>query len=361
MPEKIKILYIDDEVNNLIGFKASFRLDYKILTAQNTDEAIDILNKNPDIHIIFCDQRMPEKTGVQFFEEIRNKFPLPIRILITGYTDVQSVIDAVNLGNIFRYVKKPWTESDIQSAVQEADKFYTTTSLLSVKNKELQKAYDELDKFSYSVTHDVRRPLLSMLGAIEVAQQIDDVEEIKQLLTLMQESVNNLDSFIQSLHDYYNINRGQLELVDIEFSELVKELQEKYGLIAKVSNVNFITSISQAQKFRSDKISLKIILNNLVSNAFKYQKKNNEDKRVELDVNVEPASVTITVKDNGIGIQDHHLGEIFDLFFRATSEEVGSGFGLYTVKDALLKLKGEIKVNSVFGEGSVFTVTIPNK
>jgi two-component system, sensor histidine kinase and response regulator len=286
---------------------------------------------------------------------------LPIRILITGYTDIQSVIDSINLGNVFRYVKKPWTENDIESAINEANKFYTTTSLLTIKNKELQKAYDELDKFSYSVTHDIRRPLLSILGAIDVAQQVHDIKDVQNLLVMMKESVNNLDNFIQSLHDYYNINRGQLQLEEIEVEELVKELQEKYGLIAAVEGVEFITNVSQSNSFRTDKISLKIILNNIVSNAFKYQKRNNENKLVELDINVQAAFAVIKVKDNGIGILEQHQGEIFDLFFRATTEEVGSGFGLYTVKDALLKLKGEIKVDSSIGEGSTFTVIIPNK
>jgi len=361
MAEKIKILYIDDEEANLLGFKASFRLNYKIVIAQNTIEAIEHLNAHPDIRIIFCDQRMPDKTGVQFFEEIRNQYPLPIRILITGYTDIQSVIDAVNIGHIFRYVKKPWVENDIESAINEADRYYTTTSLLSVKNKELQKAYDELDKFSYSVTHDIRRPLLSILGAIDVAQQVDNIKDVQNLLEMMRESVSNLDSFIQSLHDYYNINRGQLQLEDIEFDVLVKELNEKFGLIATVENVNFSVQVVQPNSFRTDKLSLRIILNNLVSNAFKYQKRNSENKLVELDINVQAAFAVIRVKDNGIGIQDQHLGEIFNLFFRATSDEVGSGFGLYTVKDALVKLNGEIKVDSILGQGSTFTVIIPNK
>jgi two-component system, sensor histidine kinase and response regulator len=81
--EKIKVLYVDDEMNNLISFKASFRMKYNIFIANNTSEALDHLNKNPDMRIIFCDQRMPDKTGVQFFEEIRSSFSKPIRILLT--------------------------------------------------------------------------------------------------------------------------------------------------------------------------------------------------------------------------------------------------------------------------------------
>jgi response regulator RpfG family c-di-GMP phosphodiesterase len=122
-PEKIKILYVDDENVNLVGFKASFRMDYQILTANNTTDAAELLSKNPDIRIIFCDQRMPDKTGVDFFKEIRSTYPHPIRILLTAYTDMESLIEAINLSNIYRYVKKPWEEIDVISSIEEANKF----------------------------------------------------------------------------------------------------------------------------------------------------------------------------------------------------------------------------------------------
>jgi len=109
--EKIKILYIDDEPENLVGFKASLRFDYQILTAVNIPDAISCLDNNPGIRIIFCDQRMPGKTGVDFFEDIRVTHPLPVRIILTAYTDIESIIDAINKGHIFRYVQKPWSES----------------------------------------------------------------------------------------------------------------------------------------------------------------------------------------------------------------------------------------------------------
>src|SRR5476651_1729880 len=143
MSEKIKILYVDDEPDNLVGFKASLRMDYHILTAVNIPQAMSCLSNHPDIKIIFCDQRMPETTGVEFFEDIRISHPLPVRILLTAYTDVESIIDAINKGNIFRYVKKPWLESDIRSAIAEAGKYYMVNSMLAIKNGELQKAYNE--------------------------------------------------------------------------------------------------------------------------------------------------------------------------------------------------------------------------
>ncbi|MGI4749441.1 MAG: ATP-binding protein [Janthinobacterium lividum] len=359
--DKIKILYLDDEINNLVGFKASFRVDYNVLIANNSEEAHQQLEKHKDIRIIFCDQRMPDQTGVEFFEEIRNIYPLPIRILLTGYTDIESVIESINRGNIFRYVKKPWATEEIVSSIDQANKFYTVNSMLSVKNVELQKAYNELEKFAYSVTHDIRGPLLSILGATDVAQYIDDIEEIKEMLRLMEKSVKKLDAFILNIHDYYSLKQGELQIKEVKLEDIVNDQIENFKVTTTVKNITFTTHVEQNEPFRTDEVSFKIILNNLLSNAFKYQQKNNPDKRVDLDIQVKKGIATIQIKDNGIGILDKHLGDIFNMFFRATAEEVGSGIGLYNVKDAVTKLVGEINVTSVFEEGTTFYITIPTK
>ena len=360
MAEKIKILYIDDEPDNLVGFKASLRLDYHILTAVNAPQALSCLENHPDIRVIFCDQRMPDKTGVEFFEEIRISHPLPVRILLTAYTDVESIIDAINKGNIFRYVKKPWAEADVISAIDEANKFYKANSMLSIKNDELEKAYNELNKFAYSVSHDIRGPLSGILGAINVAREIDDIEEMKEMLFLMEKSLKKLDTYILSMHDYYSLQRGELKVSEVDFKKLIDELKDIYVVLAKTSGVEFDISIKQEEVFRSDVIPLKLIFNNLLSNAFKYQDKVRNDKKVEVVIEVEKSVATIYIKDTGIGILGSHIGEIFNLFYRANSQEVGSGFGLYNVKSAWLKLNGQIEVNSVMHQGTTFKVTIPS-
>ena len=359
--EKIKILYVDDEINNLTGFKASFRMNYNIMIAVNATDAMQHLSSHPDIRVIFCDQRMPGKTGVQFFEEIRSRYPKPIRILLTGYTDIDSVIDSINLGNVFRYVKKPWADDDILGAINEANKFYVSNSLLAVKNEELQRAYNELDKFSYSVTHDMRGPLLSVLGAIDAAQHMDDITEIRKMLLMMQDSVKNLDDFIQSIHDYYNLNRGELEIKEIDFKELVEEQIKIFNFTYLMSDVRFNTNIIQKEIFRGDVLSIKLILNNLLSNAFKYQRKDNPNKTVDLNILVENGHAVIDVIDNGVGIAESYLGDIFNMFFRASTQEVGSGFGLYNVKAAVTKLNGKITVDSEINKGTHFKVLVQNK
>lgn len=141
---KIAVLYVDDEENNLISFKATFRLKYKIYTAINGPTAIDIV-KNNHIDIIITDQRMPEMTGVAFLEEIIKINPDPMRILLTGYADMAAVVDAVNKGKIYHYLSKPWNEQELDETIQRAYEIYAerknvieTYSKLEVSNEQLE-------------------------------------------------------------------------------------------------------------------------------------------------------------------------------------------------------------------------------
>ncbi|GGG84938.1 hybrid sensor histidine kinase/response regulator [Parapedobacter pyrenivorans] len=356
-----EILYIDDEANNLVSFKATFRYRYPIYTAISTDEARDILRSNPNIRIIFCDQRMPGETGIDFLHHIKLDFPRPVRILLTAYADMETVVDAVNKGHIFRFVRKPWVEEEIISSIEEANKFYITNSMLDIRNVELQKAYDELDKFAYSVSHDLRDPLTGVLSAIKLGLEFDSVERIHEILALMESSVLRLNAYINSLHDYYLLKRGELTISEIDFQSLFEYLRSFYSVYTQSNNVEFTIDSSQKEEFKSDETTLKLILHNLLSNAFKYQKKDGDGKIVKLSVVVDNGKATIQVSDTGIGIAEQDIGEIFKLFFRGSDQAEGTGFGLYNVKSALAKLRGEIEVSSTEGEGTTFAVTIPGK
>ncbi|MEH6307420.1 response regulator [Olivibacter sp. CPCC 100613] len=143
-PQKIRILFVDDEEHNLISFKATFRTKYKIETAIGGLEAIEKL-KNNEFDIIITDQRMPRMTGVEFLEQIIETHPDPIRILLTGYTDMAAVIDAINKGKIFHYLTKPWNEEELDNTIQKAYQLYLEkkkmkdeNQLLSITNEQLE-------------------------------------------------------------------------------------------------------------------------------------------------------------------------------------------------------------------------------
>lgn len=130
--QHIHILYIDDEIHNLNAFKASFRRLYTVFTAESAEDAVKILSQN-DIHIIISDQRMPRMTGIEFFESILERYPEPIRILLTGYADINAVIDAINKGQVYKYFSKPWNEEELRHNIEKAYEVYA----LRKENKEL--------------------------------------------------------------------------------------------------------------------------------------------------------------------------------------------------------------------------------
>lgn len=361
MNETPEILYIDDESNNLLSMKAAFRFHYKIYTAINTDEARKILSEHPTIRVIFCDQRMPGETGIEFLSKIRKDFPRPVRILLTAHADMETVIEAVNRGHIFRFVRKPWVEEEIISSVEEANKFYIATSLLDVRNEELQKAYDELDKFAYSVGHDLRDPLIAMHSTVRLSLRFDDVKRIHEILGHMQTSMSKLFVYINNLHDYYLQRRGGLHIADVDFQALFDYFRDFYNIHIENNNIRLIVTCVQHEVFRTDEVALKLIIQNLLSNAFKYQRRDSDEKKVELSAEVGGNRAVIRVKDNGIGIDKKDLDQIFKLFFRVNDQTAGAGFGLYNVKSIVSKLQGEIAVDSTRGEGTTFTVTLPCK
>lgn len=145
MPEKaISILYVDDEINNLIAFRAVFRTKYTIFTALSGLEGLAILNEH-DIQIIITDQRMPNMTGVEFLEEVIQKYPAPIRILLTGYTDMSAIVDAINKGSIFQYLNKPWDEDELEEVIQKAYEVYLKKVEIMEENKELSITNQQLE------------------------------------------------------------------------------------------------------------------------------------------------------------------------------------------------------------------------
>ena len=142
--DKIKILYVDDEENNLQAFKATFRRDYKIFLAISAKEGEEILSRE-QIDIIIKDQRMPEKTGVEFLESIIPLHPRPIRLLLTGYTDIQAVIDAINKGQVYHYLTKPWEEDYLRTVIKNAFEVYSLRRENERLTQALLKANEQLE------------------------------------------------------------------------------------------------------------------------------------------------------------------------------------------------------------------------
>jgi len=355
--KKIKVLYDDDESNNLLAFQASFRRIFEVHTANSSAEGMRILNDH-DIHVVICDQRMPQSTGVEFFQIVRKAFPEPIRMLLTGYTDAEAIVDAINKGEIYRYIKKPWDDLELKNAIQNAFEIYITRMQLRTKITELEKTNDELNRFVYSTSHDLRSPLASIMGILNLAKMENSVDDPNGYLGMIETCVQRMDGFIQKIIEYYKSIRVDDVYEEIDFEQLLNEIIEICRM--QNQNIDFSVSVDQSVPFQGDSFRLSVILNNLISNAVKYQKTAEETPWVKVNVNVNERRAIIKIEDNGIGIVEQHLNNIFKMFFRSSNNVTGLGIGLYIVKEALNRVGGEIFVHSVYGEGTMFELKVPN-
>lgn len=204
---KIQILYIDDEPNNLISFKATFRTDYHVFLAETTAEGYAILKKNPGIQVVLCDQLMPEETGVQFFERLAAEFPDLVRMLISGYTDMDSMIKAINHGHIYQFIQKPWHESQLRAAIEDGSHYYDTTVKLAQRNKALQQAYEDAGQLTYRIIWEAHTSILSLLDTIGNAEQAVNNEGAGKLLSLLTEVLEQTSSYLVNMHECYNLIR----------------------------------------------------------------------------------------------------------------------------------------------------------
>jgi two-component system response regulator PhcR len=352
----VRVLYIDDEENNLQAFKASFRRQYEIYTAISAAEGLKIL-QNIDIHVIIADQKMPNTTGVEFFKSITETYPDPIRILLTGYTDIEALADAINHGDIYRYITKPWNDLELHNSIKNAYDSYRGKIDLRNKIAELEKTNDELNRFIYSISHELRAPLVSVIGIVNLVKMEGLFHSSGEYWGLIETCSGKLDYYIQKTLQYYKNNKNAAEPVEVDFKKLIKELIDIYAYTDK--ETQFLVNINQEVAFKGDLFRIEVILGNLISNAIKYQKITELNKKVNIDVEVGKEQVNISISDNGMGILNEHLEKIFTQFFKSKVHH-GSGLGLFIVKEALNKIDGRIAVSSDLDNGTTFKITIPN-
>jgi signal transduction histidine kinase len=226
------------------------------------------------------------------------------------------------------------------------------------KNVDLQKTNAELDRFFYSTSHDLRSPLLSIKGLVNIAKNETADNRIKQYLTMMNDRTDKLDLFIKDIIDYSKNKRTEVRPEKLDVTKLVHEVQENFQFLEGAEKIQFLHEI-QIQEAFTDKTRLTVILNNLISNAIKYHQLDQTEPWIKVKMHNGNQTLSIVVSDNGPGIDAERQSKIFDMFYRGTERSKGSGLGLYIVKETIAKMNGTIKVESVEGEGTSFIVKLP--
>lgn len=360
MSDRPKLLYLDDEENNLFAMKALLRRDYDVFTTTSAQEAVRYLNEN-EVPVILSDQKMPEISGVEFFELTIPDFPNAVRILVTGYADMEAVIDAINKGNVYRYVTKPWDEQELKITIDNALDKYFKEKELKYRTAELEKANAELERFVYSASHDLRAPLVSLKGITKLARMENLGEKSDDYFKMIERSVDRLDDFVQNIIHFYQNNKSDEIVVDIDFEQLIEQVFEQYKTYDGAQAIEFKKNISAHALFRADQHRLKMVLGHLVSNAIKFSDEMKPMRMVEIEVIQNTEKAIVHVSDNGIGIEREMLPKVFDMFSRNSDLNLGAGIGLYIAREAVVRMGGKIEVHSAPKEGTRFSFEIPNK
>jgi signal transduction histidine kinase len=225
---------------------------------------------------------------------------------------------------------------------------------------ELQKVNFELDNFVYHASHDLRSPLRSILGLINLLRIEDNEKAKKNCVDMIEGSINRLDNLVQDLLSMSRNNRVNDAHVEVNLMNEINYSFANFYHVSDTKNLEIVTKVRQPVIFKSDITRIRIILNNLISNAIKYRSYERERSYIHIDVEVNEKEAVFIVDDNGEGVPLSKQAYVFDMFVRASESSEGSGLGLYIVKNVLEKLKGTIAMESEEDKGTRFTVRLPN-
>jgi signal transduction histidine kinase len=235
---------------------------------------------------------------------------------------------------------------------------HQTASQLIQSNIQLKKLNDELDRFVYSTSHDLRAPLLSVLGLLKLAEGNVTEKEILHYHRMMQTRLSSLDKFIKDITDYSRNNRLQIVNETIQIRTLTNEIWESLRYSADAHDIEFINELPENLKIINDSARLRVVLSNLMANAIRYHDLRKEKKYIKVYHQINGSAFSIHVEDNGQGIASDIQSKIFDMFYRGNESSQGSGLGLYIVKETLAKLSGSVKLCSTPRLGSTFSISL---
>ena len=390
-------LVVDDEPDILDAIQRMFRREYRVLTAQSAADALELVEEEP-VQVVMTDQRMPQMSGIEFLARLRSNYPHIVRVLFTGYSDIDHVIDAINEGHVYRYISKPWKPAELKLFVEQAFEYYESererdrlleelkeaneqleeqNSLLRQANEELKQLDRMKTVFMEVVSHELNTPIAITLGyAFLLRKELED-----ELDPVAMKALSGIDSSAMRLKNISNRifkmlseegPASTLELETIDLDSFVDDFRDQVEPFlkkrAQTLNIKFDLEVT---KIRADREKLLDIFLNLTMNAIKFSRDGQEIDLELTDSTTHPDFVDVSVKDRGIGITDEDISQIFDAFFSTFDSrhhssgdfefgKRGIGLGLSVAQKFTHMHGGEISVVSEEGVGSRFTVSLPH-
>ncbi len=396
MTELPHILYVDDEEHNLTAFRATFRRNYTVHTALTASDGATVLREHP-IEVIITDQRMPGVTGVQFLEQIRDEHPEPIRMVLTGFADMEAIIDAINKGEVYRYITKPWEESELKMVIDAAVETFRLrgenkrllehlaryneelertvaerTAELEASNRsviEQNKQITQLNKekaemlalAGEDLQHPLRDILRTAVHGIEHRNKLSG-DDAEAHFTTIRNAATRIQAVLENLMLLNAIEKSGIKVfaTHVDPGMVAQTVVMDHQGHARTKNITIELERKSFGMAHTDPTGMQTILDHLISNAVKFS-----PAGATVTVTVEPADggVRLTVADQGPGFTAEDRASLYTKFAthsaKPTAGELTTGLGLSIVKQYVDALHGAIELTSPSSGGSLFTVSLP--
>ncbi len=369
--KELHILILEDRQDDVELMKHILKKDnisFSIEVVDSRAEFDEALNSfKPDV--ILSDHALPQFNSLEALNMARRKGVLAPFILVTGTVSEEFAVSCLKQGADDYILKSNLARlpSAIRNALKKKlieAKREKAEIALRKQNEELVKVNQELDSFVYSVSHNIRAPLMSVLGLINLARfeiQSSGTADYLKYFSMMENSIKKLDGTVKEILDYSKNARNEIDFSAVDLEKLFDECIDSLKYMKGFENIQLRKTIRQKTILVSDYKRIKVIVSNLLSNAIKYSDQTKNNSFIEVDVRVQDHEARMRITDNGIGISADLLPNIFNMFYRATDKSEGAGLGLYIVKEAVKKLNGSIDIKSVLYEGTTFELVFPNE
>ena len=371
------VLYVDDESINLRVFEANFRGKFRVLTCQSATEALAILGaRGQEIGILISDQRMPNITGVELLERAREIAPDVQRMVITAFSDMQAVMDAVNRGQVTRYFVKPWMKEELESALESALRIYVLQAKLrEIESRVLQaERLATLGQVSAGIAHELMNPVSYM--AQNIAAVRDDLKvlaeylrarlrehpnsDVARIVAELPESLDDIEAGSQHIRQIALGIRAQARGEDQAETSDLAEVAEFASRMAKAEIRQRAKLVVNGKPVwvRGGPVKLCQVLLNLIVNGAQAMDGTGRRGQVEVSWHEQGEQIWLTVTDNGRGIPPEFLDKVFKPFFTTKAPGEGTGLGLSISRDLVEGMGGSIHLHSTPGVGTTVEVLL---
>ncbi len=360
--DRHKLLIVDDEEAIRAALERTLGADYELLLADSADAALQLLKKHGHVSLILCDQRMPGMTGVRLLEKSRGIAPHAVRMLLTGYSDIEAVIEAVNRGQIYRYLTKPWENDALRLEIKRGIEYFELQKTIRDQNEKLKRLDHAKNLFLMLISHELKTPLTTILAFTESYQKgLAQTKEEQQLfIKRIEEGAKSLENLVEETLDLVTAQTGKLipHKAPINLDEMIHSVIENLHPKAIEKKIVFEALIPPL-KIKADPGLMQKNFKKILEYALKAA---HEEDKIWVTAKKNQKDIEIQISFHGEVLNSEQKKKIFEPFLIVgdiLNHKMGAGLGLPVSKAIIEAHGGTIQLESSKKKGTLLTVILP--